>query len=77
MPFDQAVLNAGNAVFTAAASGNLRRAVVINPLVNGVTGEQSAGTRALAVRLEELRGSATRNSTSSRSTQGPSPPRRW
>jgi flagellar motor protein MotB len=54
VPFDQAVLNAGNAVFTAAGSGNLRRAVVIDPLVNGVTGEQSAGTRTLAVRLEEL-----------------------
>ncbi|WP_426955513.1 OmpA family protein [Muricoccus radiodurans] len=54
VPFDQAVLNAGNAVFSAAGTGGARRVVVIDPLVNGVTGEQSAATRTLGSRLEAL-----------------------
>src|ERR1700704_5268672 len=55
VPFDQAVLNAGNAVFTtAAAAGGAQRTVVIDPLVNGVTGEQSNSTKTLGVRLAEL-----------------------
>jgi hypothetical protein len=55
VPFDQAVLNAGNAVFTAAAAaGGPQRTVVIDPLVNGVTGEQSNSTKTLGVRLAEL-----------------------
>jgi outer membrane protein OmpA-like peptidoglycan-associated protein len=53
VPFDQAVLNAGNAVFTAASLPGTRP-LVIDPLVNGVTGEQSASTRALGTRLAEL-----------------------
>lgn len=53
VPFEQAVLNAGNAVFTAVASQG-GGTVVIDPLVNGVTGEQSASTRALGTRLTEL-----------------------
>lgn len=52
--FDQAVANAGNAVLTAAAAGGGRMTLVIDPLVNGVTGEQSASTKALGVRLAEL-----------------------
>lgn len=52
--FDQAVLNAGNAVFSAAVATGGRQTVVIDPLVNGVTGEQSAATRALADRLADL-----------------------
>jgi OmpA family len=53
VPFDQAVLNAGNAVFaaTVAAGGHT---VVIDPLVNGVTGEQSASTKTLGTRLTDL-----------------------
>jgi outer membrane protein OmpA-like peptidoglycan-associated protein len=54
VPFDQAVLNAGNAVFAAASKSGAWRTVVIDPLVNGVTGEQSASTKALAVKLTEL-----------------------
>ena len=54
VPFDQAVLNAGNAVFSAAAVAGGQQTIVIDPLVNGVTGEQSAGTKALAARLTEL-----------------------
>jgi outer membrane protein OmpA-like peptidoglycan-associated protein len=54
VPFDQAVLNAGNAVFTAAAVPGTQKTVVIDPLVNGVTGEQSASTKALGARLADL-----------------------
>ncbi len=57
VPFDQAVLNAGNAVFTAAASKGGEQTVVIDPLVNGVTGEQSASTKALGAKLADLAGS--------------------
>ena len=54
VPFDQAVLNAGNAVFSTVAAGGGARSVVIDPLVNGMTGEQSASTRALGARLAAL-----------------------
>ncbi len=55
VPFEQAVLNAGNAVLTAA-SGSVgdKRLVVIDPLVNGVTGEQTSSTRQLGSRLAQL-----------------------
>ena len=33
VPFDQAVLNAGNAVFSTMAAGGVRRTLVIDPLV--------------------------------------------
>ena len=49
VPFPVAVLNAANAVFSGASAnappGGQRQVVVIDPLVNGVTGEQSAATR--------------------------------
>jgi outer membrane protein OmpA-like peptidoglycan-associated protein len=53
MPFDEAALNAGNAVLagTVAAGGHT---VVIDPLVNGVTGEQSASTKTLGTKLADL-----------------------
>lgn len=54
VPFDQAVLNAGNAVFSAAGGDGRRQSVVIDPLVNGITGEQSVSTRALGSRLADL-----------------------
>lgn len=52
--FDQAVLNAGNAVLAQASAAAGQRTVVIDPLVNGVTGEQSASTKALGSRLAAL-----------------------
>jgi PBP1b-binding outer membrane lipoprotein LpoB len=52
--FDQAVLNAGNAVFRTATASGEKRILVIDPLVNGVTGEQSTSTRALGDRLADL-----------------------
>jgi hypothetical protein len=54
VPFDEAVLKAGNAVFTAISANGGRQTVVIDPLVNGVTGEQSVSTRALGARLTQL-----------------------
>lgn len=60
VPFDQAVLNAANTVLAAApapaavppATG--RQLVVIDPLVDGVTGEQSAATQAIGARIVAL-----------------------
>jgi len=52
-PLDQAVLEAGNAVFATVAAGGAQT-VVIDPLINGITGEQSAGTRELAAQLVDL-----------------------
>jgi len=61
LPFDQAVLQAANAVFASTpgpaitpADGRARQLVVIDPLVNGVTGEQSAATEAIGARITEL-----------------------
>jgi outer membrane protein OmpA-like peptidoglycan-associated protein len=45
VPFPVAVLNAANAVFSAAPVNGPRQVVVIDPLVNGVTGEQSTATQ--------------------------------
>jgi outer membrane protein OmpA-like peptidoglycan-associated protein len=45
VPFPQAVLNAANGVFSTAPTGGQQRLVVIDPLVNGVTGEQTAATQ--------------------------------
>lgn len=56
--FPDAVLNAANGVFSGAlASTSLampRQIVVIDPLVNGVTGEQSAATRQIQDRIVAL-----------------------
>jgi outer membrane protein OmpA-like peptidoglycan-associated protein len=61
LPFDQAVLKAANAVLSSAPApsiptpgGDARQLVVIDPLVNGVTGEQSAATQAIATRIVDL-----------------------
>ena len=57
VPFDQAVLSAANIVLStapAAATGASRQVVVIDPLVDGVTGEQSTATRAIADRIVAL-----------------------
>ena len=57
VPFPDAVLNAANAVFSAASAGaqaGQRQVVVIDPLVNGVTGEQSAATQQIQQRIVTL-----------------------
>jgi len=52
LPFDQAVDNAANAVL--AANAGSPRVVVIDPLVDGVTGDQSAATRRIGARISTL-----------------------
>lgn len=58
VPFPTAVLSAANAVFSGAAASmpanGARRVVVIDPLVNGVTGEQSKATRDIQERIVAL-----------------------
>jgi outer membrane protein OmpA-like peptidoglycan-associated protein len=54
VPFPQAVLNAANGVFSTAPSGGERRLVVIDPLVNGVTGEQTAATQQIQEQIIAL-----------------------
>lgn len=58
VPFADAVLKAANAVFSgapvSAQQTNRRQIVVIDPLVNGVTGEQSAATRQIQDRIVAL-----------------------
>jgi outer membrane protein OmpA-like peptidoglycan-associated protein len=58
VPFAEAVANAATAVFTAASStlppGAPRQVVVIDPLVNGVTGEQSVATQQIQERIVAL-----------------------
>jgi outer membrane protein OmpA-like peptidoglycan-associated protein len=43
--FPQAVLNAANGIFSTAPTGGQQRVVVIDPLVNGVTGEQTVASQ--------------------------------
>jgi outer membrane protein OmpA-like peptidoglycan-associated protein len=58
VPFADAVLKAANAVFSgspvSAQPASQRQVVVIDPLVNGVTGEQSAATRQIQDRIVAL-----------------------
>ena len=58
VPFADAVANAANAVFKTAAAnvpaGGPRQVVVIDPLVNGVTGEQSTATQQIQERIVAL-----------------------
>lgn len=58
VPFPDAVLKVANAVFATAPvhaqPGGPRQVVVIDPLVNGVTGEQSATTQQIGERLVAL-----------------------
>ena len=58
VPFSDAVVNAANAVFKAASTnvppGGQRQVVVIDPLVNGVTGEQSVATQQIQDRIMSL-----------------------
>lgn len=56
VPFDQAVLKAANTVLSTAPPTDpaARQLVVIDPLVDGVTGEQSAATQAIGARIVAL-----------------------
>ena len=58
VPFADAVANAANAVFKGAAAsvppGGPRQVVVIDPLVNGVTGEQTLATQQIQDRIVAL-----------------------
>lgn len=58
VPFAEAVVSAATTVFTGASStlapGAPRQVVVIDPLVNGVTGEQSAATQQIQERIVAL-----------------------
>jgi outer membrane protein OmpA-like peptidoglycan-associated protein len=52
LPFDQAVTNAVNTVFAAAPQGS--HPVVIDPLVDGVTGYVSTATESIQGRVQDL-----------------------
>lgn len=52
LPFDQAVLNAATTVFAAAPEGSRR--VVIDPLVDGVTGYNTRATEGIQTRVTSL-----------------------
>jgi outer membrane protein OmpA-like peptidoglycan-associated protein len=52
LPFDQAVASAANTVFTAAPAGSYR--VVIDPLVDGVTGYGSRATDGIQAQVTDL-----------------------
>lgn len=57
VPFDDAVLRAANTLFSQAeaqAAAGTRRAVVIDPLIDGVTGFQATATRSMQTRIVEL-----------------------
>ena len=54
VPFPDAVLNAANAVFSSAPVSSPHQVVVIDPLVNGVTGEQSTATQQIQDRIVAL-----------------------
>jgi outer membrane protein OmpA-like peptidoglycan-associated protein len=55
VPLPQAVLNAATAVFSAApVTPGQRQLVVIDPLVNGVTGQQTAATRQIQDQIVAL-----------------------
>jgi outer membrane protein OmpA-like peptidoglycan-associated protein len=59
VPFEQAVLNAANAVFTqakaqAGSAPNVKLPVVIDPLVDGMTGAQSTATQQIQSRIVAL-----------------------
>ena len=59
VPFDEAVTNAAAAVFSARtlpplSDPSARYQVVIDPLVDGMTGSQSAATRLIQTRITQL-----------------------
>ena len=60
LPFDEAVLKAANDLFTKAqlpptgSASPVKHALVIDPLVDGMTGNQSAATLSMQSRIEQL-----------------------
>jgi outer membrane protein OmpA-like peptidoglycan-associated protein len=54
LSFDDAVANAARAVFTAAQGGDGVTTVVIDPLVDGMTGYQSKATQSMQDRITRL-----------------------
>lgn len=59
LPFDEAVLAAANELFSdavggAASVGQVRRALTIDPLIDGVTAAQSVATRSIRAKIVEL-----------------------
>lgn len=60
IPFDEAVLKAANDLFSraslpdASAGGSAKHVLVIDPLIDGMSGEQSLATRTIEARLVEL-----------------------
>lgn len=56
VPFDQALERAADALFgsVAAADGSAKHMVVIDPLIDGVTGEQTQATRLMQARLTKI-----------------------
>ena len=60
LPFDEALLKAANDLFTkaqlpsAASTPPVRYTLVIDPLVDGMTGDQSAATVSMQSRIEQL-----------------------
>lgn len=54
VPFDDAVQGAAEAVMSSAPARTGQRTVVIDPLVDGVTGDQSAATQQIQGRILEI-----------------------
>jgi hypothetical protein len=58
LPFEEAVLSAANQLLGAAKSapvgGGERRPLIVDPLVNGLTGAQSQSTQAMGTRIVRL-----------------------
>lgn len=54
VPFDEAVAAAADAVMASVAVAGGRRTMVIDPLVDGVTGDQSAATQTIQARITGL-----------------------
>jgi outer membrane protein OmpA-like peptidoglycan-associated protein len=55
VPFDTAIINAATALFKNASAGaNGPRVVVIDPLIDGVSGQQSVASRYIETRLKDI-----------------------
>ena len=54
LPFDEAVLRAATSLLSNAPGGSGRSPLVIDPLIDGVTGAQTQASRAMGVRLAGL-----------------------
>jgi outer membrane protein OmpA-like peptidoglycan-associated protein len=55
VPFDTAIVNAATALFTnASGSVDTRRVVVIDPLIDGVNGQQTLASRYIETRLKDI-----------------------